>query len=239
MKARPTMLLALLGLTFALQGCMVSKKKYDALLAERDQMTQMLGESESALNAAQDSFRKQLEDATRERDLYQSDLASTKGERDKALTDLDRSRQQLENTARSLGVGEVRDGRLILQASLLFPLGSAALSSRGQGALDKLATAFKAKKVLIQIDGHMDSTKIVKPTTKKAFGDNMGLASQRAIAVFRHLARRGIPERNMYVRGFGPNWPVASNRSATSKAKNRRVEILFIPEAMVKRPTVR
>jgi len=205
MKARSKLLVALLGLTFALQGCMVSKKKYDALAAERDRMQQMLAESESALSAAQDSFRKQLEDATRERDLYQKNLSDTKADRDKALSDLEKSRKQLEDTARSLGVGEVRDGRLVLQASLLFPLGSAALSPQGERALDKVANAFKSQKVLIQIDGHTDTTPIVKPATKKAFGDNMGLASERAIAVFRHLAKKGIAEKNMYIRSFGPS----------------------------------
>jgi flagellar motor protein MotB len=235
MRARSTLVLALLGLSLGLQGCMVSKKKYDALQAEHDRLAQMLDENESALNAAQDAFRKQLEDLTRERDLYQSKLTSTATERDSAVSDLEKSRKQLEDTAKSLGVGEMRDGRLVLQASLLFPLGSAALSSQGQRALDKVAAAFKQKKVYIQVDGHTDTTPIVKASTKKAFGDNMGLASERAIAVFRHLARKGIPERKMYIRGFGPSRPIASNRTATSKAKNRRVEILFIPEEIVPR----
>lgn len=233
MRARSTLVLALLGLSLGLQGCMVSKKKYEALQAERDRLAQMLDENESSLNAAQDAFRKQLEDLTRERDLYQSKLSSTQTQRDSAMSDLEKSRKQLEDTAKSLGVGEMRDGRLVLQASLLFPLGSASLSPQGERALDKVAAAFKQKQVYIQIDGHTDTTPIVKASTKQAFGDNMGLASERAIAVFRHLARRGIPERKMYIRGFGPSRPVASNRTADSKAKNRRVEILFIPEEMV------
>ena len=40
----------------------------------------------------------------------------------------------------------------------------------------------------------------------------------------------------MYVRGFGSTWPVASNATAAGKTRNRRVEILFIPSAMVPRP---
>jgi flagellar motor protein MotB len=217
---------------------MVTRTKYRKLEQDRDQLAKLLDERDSELAAAQDSFRKRLESTSQELDLYKKQGTTAKAEADKIRADLDKARRaakQFEDQIRALGVGEVRDGRLVLQGALLFQLGKAKLTSEGTRALDKVARVFRGKDVLIQIDGHTDTTPIVKPSTKKLHGDNMGLSAHRARAVFRHLLAKGIKERMMYIRAFGPSWPVASNATPASKAKNRRVEILFIPASMVPR----
>lgn len=234
---RPALLL-LVALLLALQGCMVTKKKYNAAIAERDRLVTLLDQRDSDLASAQDSFRKRLEAATQELDLYKGQAGDSKtaaSDTQKKLEEARRAAKRFEDQIRALGVGEVRDGRLVLKGSLLFQLGSDKLSTGGRRALDKIARAFKGKDVLIQIDGHTDSTRIAKAATKRLHGSNMGLSANRALAVFHQLASKGIKERMMYVRGFGPSWPVASNATAASKAKNRRVEILFIPAALVPR----
>jgi flagellar motor protein MotB len=227
------------GLLLLTTGCMVPLSKYKALEAERDRLTQLLDEREQDLSAAQDAFRKRFEDASRQLELYKQQAGDSEAEADEArkkLEDARKQAKQFEDQIKALGVGEVRDGRLVLQGSLLFALGEDSITSQGKRVLDKVAGAFKGKDVLIQIDGHTDTTPIVKSKTKQAHGDNMGLSAHRAIAVCRYLASKGIAERNMFIRGFGPSWPVASNATAASKAKNRRVEILFIPSSLVKRP---
>jgi chemotaxis protein MotB len=230
-----TLPLALLVLA---TGCMVPMSKYKRLEAERDRLNQLLEEREQDLSAAQDAFRKRFEDVSRELELYKAQAGSSKSEADQALKDLEAARKkakEFEDQIKALGVGEVRDGRLVLQGALLFELGKADVSAQGARVLDKIAAAFKGKDVLIQIDGHTDNVPVKKAGTLKLYGDNMGLSAHRALAVFRHLAKRGIAERNMFVRGFGPSWPVASNATPPSRAKNRRVEILFIPSSMVPR----
>ncbi|MFP4056327.1 MAG: flagellar motor protein MotB [Candidatus Brocadiia bacterium] len=240
MRIRPlAAVLAVAGLLAALPGCLVPLSKYRKLQEDRDRVNQMLDERESELAAAQDAFRKRAEDISRELELYKKQASASEAEAEEARQALEaaqREAQQFQKELESIGVGTVRDGRLVLQAALLFPLGSAQLSPQGQRALDKVADAFRGKDVLIQIDGHTDTTPIVKEATKEAHGDNMGLSAHRAVAVYRHLAKRGIPKDKMYVRGFGPSWPVASNATPESRAKNRRVEILFIPESMAPRP---
>jgi len=219
-------------------GCMVPMSKYKALEAERDRLAKLIDERERDLSSAQDAFRKRFEDTSRQLDLYKKQAGASQAEAEaarKALEEEARKTKEFEDQIRALGVGEVRDGRLVLQGSLLFKLGEDTITPQGKRALDKIADAFKAKDVLIQIDGHTDTTPIVKPQTKQAHGDNMGLSAHRAIAVCRYLASKGIAERNMFVRAFGLSWPVASNTTPESKAKNRRVEILFIPGAMVPR----
>jgi len=219
-------------------GCVVPLSRYKALEAERDRLTQLLDEREKDLTAAQDSFRKRFEDVSRELDLYKRQAGTSKAEAQKAQAELEAARKKakdFEEQLRALGVGEVRDGRLVLQGALLFDLGKATVTRRGAAILDKIAAAFKAKDVLIQIDGYTDNVPVKKPETKKLHTDNMGLAAHRALAVFRYLASKGIPERNMFVRAFGPHWPVASNVTPAGRAKNRRVEILFIPASLVPR----
>jgi len=239
---KPTRLIPLAlaaGLLVSASGCLVPKKKYTKLEADRDRLAALLEERESELVGAQDTFRKRVDDLSRERDLYKTQATGSKAEAEKTRKDLAEARKKYEQFQRqleALDIGEVRDGRLVLQASLLFPLGSDILSAQGKRALDKVAGAFKGKQVFIQIDGHTDTTPIVKAATRKAHGGNMGLSAHRALAVFRHLRSKGLAERSMYIRGFGPSWPVASNTTAVSKAKNRRVEILFIPAAMIPRP---
>jgi len=222
----------------AASGCVVPLSKYRALEAERDRLSQLLDEREKDLAAAQDSFRKRFEDVSRQLELYKQQAGTSRAEAQKAQAELDAARKkakEFEDQLRALGVGEVRDGRLVLQGALLFDLGKATVTKRGAAILDKIAAAFKGKDVLIQIDGHTDSVPVKKPATKKLHTDNMGLAAHRALAVFRYLASKGIPERNMFVRAFGPHWPVASNATPAGRARNRRVEILFIPASMVPR----
>ena len=222
----------------AASGCVVPLSKYRALEAERDRLSQLLDEREKDLAAAQDSFRKRFEDVSRQLELYKQQAGTSRAEAQKAQAELEAARKkakEFEDQLRALGVGEVRDGRLVLQGALLFDLGKATVTKRGAAILDKIAAAFKGKDVLIQIDGYTDNVPVKKPETKKLHTDNMGLAAHRALAVFRYLASKGIPERNMFVRAFGPHWPVASNATPAGKARNRRVEILFIPASMVPR----
>jgi len=240
MRTRRLAALALLGLFLFAQGCVVPVSKYRKLQEEHDRLAKLLEEREGDLSRAQDSFRKRTEDLSRQLDLYQKQASASKTEADaahKALEEARKKTESFENELKALGVGEVRDGRLVLQGSLLFGLGDDAVTPQGRHALDKIAAAFKSKDVLIQINGHTDNIPVKKAKTKAAHGDNMGLSAHRAIAVCRYLARRGIPERKMFIRAFGATWPVASNTTPAGQAKNRRVEILFIPSVMVPRPT--
>ena len=236
--ARP-LALALIAALLPLQGCLVTARKYRKLEAERDRLSGLLQQHQSDQDAAEDTFRRRLEAATQELDLYKNQATTSKEDAEKTRAELEKlkkARQEFLDQVKAIGVGTVRDGRLVLQGAALFQLGSARLSAAGRRDVGRIATAFKGKDVLIQIDGHTDTTRFVKERTKALHGDNPGLAAHRALAVFRELRAKGIPERKMYVRGFGSTWPVASNATAAGKTRNRRVEILFIPSAMVPRP---
>ncbi|MFN7196476.1 MAG: OmpA family protein, partial [Hylemonella sp.] len=54
---------------------------------------------------------------------------------------------------------------------------------------------------------------------------NQKLSVRRAEAVKAYLASKGIDKNRLYTEGKGEKQPVADNRTAEGRAKNRRVEI--------------
>jgi NitT/TauT family transport system substrate-binding protein len=58
---------------------------------------------------------------------------------------------------------------------------------------------------------------------------NQGLSERRAQAIVDYLVTRGIDAGRMVARGNGSGKPLATNKTADGRARNRRTEVLFIP----------
>ena len=71
----------------------------------------------------------------------------------------------------------------------------------------------------LSVEGHTDST------GRTAI--NQSLSEKRAISVVNYLGQCGISPAMMSMRGYGESRPIASNRSANGRKKNRRVEIIM------------
>ena len=85
--------------------------------------------------------------------------------------------------------------------------------------LDTVAVALKqAPDRKIVVEGYTDST--------GTDAVNMPLSQARASEVRAYLISRGVPEQNIIAKGFGPDRPIASNKTAEGRASNRRVEIV-------------
>ena len=56
----------------------------------------------------------------------------------------------------------------------------------------------------------------------------MRLSRERARSVRLYLMEQSIPPRRIHARGYGPDKPIGDNNSDDGKAKNRRVEFLFV-----------
>ena len=69
----------------------------------------------------------------------------------------------------------------------------------------------------LQIEGHTDN--VGNPTY------NLTLSQRRANAVRQYFEEQGIEVERLKATGFGQEKPIADNKTATGKAKNRRVEL--------------
>lgn len=81
----------------------------------------------------------------------------------------------------------------------------------------------------IYVDGHTDST------GRRIF--NRRLSKQRAEAVTAYLTRKGINPDMIQTRYHGERYPVASNKTAPNKAKNRRSTVRLVRGEILSMPT--
>jgi len=70
------------------------------------------------------------------------------------------------------------------------------------------------------IEGHTDST--------GSAALNQKLSEGRAAAVVEYLTANGVDGNRLQSKGFGETKPIATNKTATGRRANRRVEILLI-----------
>ena len=75
---------------------------------------------------------------------------------------------------------------------------------------------------LIKIEGHTDNV----PISSAAYPSNLWLSTARATKVLEYLQNvKGLKPKNLEASGRGESIPVASNSTASGRARNRRVEI--------------
>jgi chemotaxis protein MotB len=111
-----------------------------------------------------------------------------------------------------------------LSDKILFDSGKATLKRSSNDELDHILSVLQSKYSGRQIDvvGHTDSD----PIKKSPWKDNLQLSTERANSVIRYLTEHGIPRDKLRAVGRGETQPIASNATASGKAKNRRVEIV-------------
>jgi chemotaxis protein MotB len=186
-----------------------------------------------------------------ERDAQQAkvtQLESTKGALEGQLEQkqaaLDAVKALQDSLAKSLveeiETGDIRvsqrDGLLVVDVSdtVLFAIGEAELSERGQKVLTRLAESLLAlpDQAIFQVGGHTDNSPIKSEEVKAKFPTNWELSAARATNVVRFLEETaGIPGKRLIAAGFSEFRPVASNKNPKGRAKNRRIEIALLPAA--------
>ncbi|NBD09339.1 MULTISPECIES: flagellar motor protein MotB [Corallococcus] len=119
---------------------------------------------------------------------------------------------------------------------VLFDSGDASISARGQEVLTRLGGVLsKVDDKLIQVSGHTDDS----PPSQKlqaTFPTNWELSVARAVNVVRFLQDKGgVPAKRMLAAGYGDTRPLTANASPQGRARNRRIELLLIPELAARR----
>ena len=108
--------------------------------------------------------------------------------------------------------------KVTFAADAFFDFDKSVLKPEGKAKLDDLIGKIKDinLEVIIAV-GHTDSV--------GSDGYNQKLSVRRSEAVKAYLVSKGIEKNRVYTEGKGEKQPVADNKTAEGRAKNRRVEI--------------
>lgn len=110
------------------------------------------------------------------------------------------------------------DRRLVREAiqNLEFETGKASIKPRSYPSLDRVAELLKTKGFSLKLAGHTDNV----GTDAK----NMVLSKDRAESVKQYLVSKGANPSRIEATGYGETQPIANNKTAAGRQKNRRVE---------------
>ena len=188
------------------------------LKAERADKAELL-KTRTRLKASIEEMTNALEDLARRK--AQAD------ERVEAFQDLVSRFQELIDAGK-LQV-KILDGRMVVQLAtdVLFASGSAALNEDGRSAVRQVADVLKSiPDRRFQIEGHTDNV----PIRTEKYPSNWELASGRALTVVNEMLAVGMPATRISAASYGEFDPVAPNRTGEGKARNRRIQIVIVPD---------
>jgi len=105
---------------------------------------------------------------------------------------------------------------------IVFDTNKAIVKEKFYPEIEKVANFMKSHPdIKIEIAGHTDSVGVRKT--------NINLSQKRAEAVAKVLTDKyGIAKDRVIAKGYGPDKPVATNKTPEGRAKNRRVEAVII-----------
>jgi chemotaxis protein MotB len=256
--SRPLAALIIIAIA-ALSACGHSEEEWQAKLKENQELQNQLNaekaahqKAESDLSAASaqiDQLKGQLKKAGVDLSNLNADLADQKAALDKLRKDkeqLEQIRKRFEalkqklDSLTKLGLNvTVRKNRMTIQlpGDVLFDSGRVDLKKDGKDILLKVAEVIRNDRELnartFQVAGHTDN----KPLAGGPYKDNWGLSVMRAREVLNFLVTPtgekagggGLPPDHWSAAGYGDTDPVAPNDNAENMQKNRRVELVVLP----------
>lgn len=118
--------------------------------------------------------------------------------------------------------------RITIEDQLLFGDSSFNVGRDADVVLSKIAEVLKSEPSLeVMVEGHTDNRTIKK---ESYIVDNWDLSARRSAAVVRRLETKfDVPSEQLIVAGRSSYDPIAPNNSKENMAKNRRTQIVIIP----------
>lgn len=125
---------------------------------------------------------------------------------------------QIRKLQDELKAKQTERGTLVTLGDVLFDVDKSDLKSTGVRDVQKLASFLNENpERQLMVEGYTDST--------GAASYNQQLSQRRAESVLRALTHAGVNAQRIQVVGYGQQYPVASNDTASGRAQNRRVEV--------------
>lgn len=120
---------------------------------------------------------------------------------------------------------------LDIKASALFASGKASVNESALSDIQKIAELLKNKSYPVALEGYTDNVPIHTPE----FPSNWELSAARAAAIARLFVKNGVNAERLSATGFGEQHAIASNKSETTRARNRRVVIVIAKDSGIRR----
>jgi outer membrane protein OmpA-like peptidoglycan-associated protein len=131
----------------------------------------------------------------------------------------------LDQFNRVLPTTDTDRGLVVNMGDVLFDTGKSELRPTAREALARLSgIVLNYPSLILAIEGYTDSTGTAD--------FNQTLSEKRAGSVYDYLLAQGLTEKALTAKGFGMNNPVADNKTAEGRQKNRRVEIVVSGEVI-------
>ncbi|MCI0572404.1 MAG: OmpA family protein [Myxococcaceae bacterium] len=204
-------------------------------------------EAESARTAGRDltdglrkleASNQTLQARVNELEAEKGTLSQSLAEKDAELAKLKATHDELqEKLEKELADGDVvltNDGGRVqvdLVDKVLFASGDASLSPRGEEVLARIGSVLaKQEDRIILVSGHTDDSPI-SDRLRATYPSNWELSVTRAVNVVRFLSEKaGVPAKRLVAAGNSQFRPVATNANHKGRARNRRIELLLMPD---------
>ncbi len=114
----------------------------------------------------------------------------------------------------------ITSDKIEIRQTILFATGKATILAKSYPLLDEVVTALRSRPSMrLRIEGHTDG--------RGARAMNVRLSQARADSVKAYLAGHSIPIDRLESRGYGPDQPIETNKTAAGRDRNRRVEFMI------------
>lgn len=116
---------------------------------------------------------------------------------------------------------KIEADRLVIREKVFFDTNKATIQKRSFKLLDSVAEVLLSHPEVakVYVDGHTDS--------RGKADANRKLSQDRADSVKAYLMQRKVASERLEPRGFGPDKPIADNKTAAGREQNRRVEFVI------------
>ena len=219
--------MALIMFSF-ITGC-VSGRKHDDLEKKYQSALSNLSRANEEKENLQDRVA-DLEGLVREQqEASQVEIQTLKDTYDELVSSL-----ESEVASGKVEIQQVQDRlQLTLAERVFFDTGRAEIKPEGQAVLRRIGPILrKIPQKNIRIEGHTDTVPI-GPSLRMQFPTNWELGAIRAVNVARFLQKEsGIDPLRLSAVSYGQYRPVASNRTESGRARNRRIEIVLVDRDM-------